>query len=134
MIGLGTIINVGAIVLGGLLGLLFGRNVKVRYQDILMTAVGICVLMLGIGGTMEQMLSIAEGRLTGGGSMMLIFTMALGRMAGYRRENGEIRLLAEKENRQQGGQCLCGGLCNRIADSLHRSNGGGRFYPRRDFR
>lgn len=58
MIGLGTLINVGAIIIGGLLGLFLGRNVKVRYQDILMIAVGICVLMLGIGGTMEQMLSI----------------------------------------------------------------------------
>ena len=49
MIGLGTLINVGAIIIGGLLGLFLGRNVKVRYQDILMIAVGICVLMLGIG-------------------------------------------------------------------------------------
>ena len=48
MIGLGTLINVGAIIIGGLLGLFLGRNVKVRYQDILMIAVGICVLMLGI--------------------------------------------------------------------------------------
>ena len=72
MIGLGTLINVGAIIIGGLLGLFLGRNVKVRYQDILMIAVGICVLMLGIGGTMEQMLSITDGRLASGGSMMLI--------------------------------------------------------------
>ena len=63
MIGLGTLINVGAIIIGGLLGLFLGRNVKVRYQDILMIAVGICVLMLGIGGTMEQMLSITDGGL-----------------------------------------------------------------------
>ena len=54
MIGLGTLINVGAIIIGGLLGLFLGRNVKVRYQDILMIAVGICVLMLGIGGTMSR--------------------------------------------------------------------------------
>ena len=47
MIGLGTLINVGAIIIGGLLGLFLGRSVKVRYQDILMIAVGICVLMLG---------------------------------------------------------------------------------------
>lgn len=35
MIGLGTLINVGAIIIGGLLGLFLGRSVKVRYQDIL---------------------------------------------------------------------------------------------------
>ena len=31
MIGLGTIINVAAIVLGGLLGLLFGKALKERH-------------------------------------------------------------------------------------------------------
>ena len=82
MIGLGTLINVGAIIIGGLLGLFLGRSVKVRYQDILMIAVGICVLMLGIGGTMEQMLSITDGGLASGGSMMLIITMAVGALAG----------------------------------------------------
>lgn len=82
MIGLGTIINVGAIIIGGLGGLLLGRGVKVRYQDILMMAVGICVMMLGIGGTMEEMLSIQEGEIVSGGSMMMIITMALGALTG----------------------------------------------------
>ncbi len=82
MIGLGTLINMGAILLGGFLGMFLGRSVKVRYQDILMMAVGICVLMLGIGGTMEKMLSITDGGLTSGGSMMLILTMAVGALVG----------------------------------------------------
>ena len=107
MIGLGTLINVGAIIIGGLLGLFLGRSVKVRYQDILMIAVGICVLMLGIGGTMEQMLSITDGGLASGGSMMLIITMAVGALAGERmnieKKDGAVRCLAEKENRQQRG-------------------------------
>ena len=82
MIGLGTIINVGAILIGGLLGLFLGRSVKVRYQDILMISVGICVMMLGIGGTMEEMLSVQNGEIVSGGSMMMIITMALGALAG----------------------------------------------------
>ena len=82
MIGLGTIINVGAILIGGLMGLFMGRGVKVRYQDILMISVGICVMMLGIGGTVEEMLSIENGEIVSGGSMMMIITMALGALAG----------------------------------------------------
>lgn len=82
MIGLGTIINVGAILIGGLMGLFLGRSVKVRYQDILMISVGICVMMLGIGGTMEEMLSIENGEIASGGSMMMIITMALGALVG----------------------------------------------------
>lgn len=82
MIGLGTIINVGAIIIGGVCGLFLGRGVKVRYQDILMISVGICVMMLGIGGTMEEMLSVKDGNIVSGGSMMMIITMAVGALAG----------------------------------------------------
>ncbi|MBO5330535.1 MAG: DUF554 domain-containing protein [Anaerotignum sp.] len=82
MIGLGTIINVGAIVIGGLFGLFLGRGVKVRYQNILMISVGISIMMLGIGGTMEEMLSVQDGNIVSGGSMMMIITMAVGALIG----------------------------------------------------
>ena len=82
MIGLGTLINIGAILLGGIAGLLLGRSVKERYQEILMITVGICVMMLGIGGTMVEMLSIENGAITSGGSMMMILTLALGAICG----------------------------------------------------
>lgn len=36
MIGLGTIINVFAIIIGGVIGLLFSRAISPRYQDTLM--------------------------------------------------------------------------------------------------
>lgn len=82
MIGLGTLINVGAIIIGGLCGLFLGRGVKVRYQDILMISVGISIMMLGIGGTMEEMLSVQDGNIVSGGSMMMIITMAVGALIG----------------------------------------------------
>ena len=82
MVGLGTIINVAAIVIGGLCGLFLGRSVKVRYQDILMISVGVCIMMLGIGGTMEEMLSVQDGNIVSGGSMMMIITMAVGALIG----------------------------------------------------
>ena len=43
MIGLGTILNVGGIVIGGLLGRFCGRFLKERYQDSLNKACGVCV-------------------------------------------------------------------------------------------
>ena len=47
-----------------------------------MISVGISIMILGIGGTMEEMLSIQNGALTSGGSMMMIITMALGALIG----------------------------------------------------
>ena len=54
MIGLGTIINVVLILLGGILGMLFGRRMTERYQDTLMKSQGLCLLFVGIGGAMNK--------------------------------------------------------------------------------
>ena len=44
MIGLGTLINVAAIVLGGIFGLLFGKSLGKRHQDTLMKTCGVTVI------------------------------------------------------------------------------------------
>ena len=82
MTGLGTIINVGGILAGGAVGMLFGRKIKSRYQETLMSAVGICVLFMGISGAMEEMLSVAEGGLISGGTMVIIASITLGAFVG----------------------------------------------------
>ena len=82
MIGLGTILNVAGIVIGGLLGMAFGRFLPERYQDTLNSACGICVLFLGIAGAMEGMLSLSDTGLVSGGSMLVIASLALGGLAG----------------------------------------------------
>lgn len=82
MIGLGTIINAGAIILAGVLGMLFGKVLKEGMQKTLMTATGLCVLFIGIGGALEEMLSISEGKLSSGGSMMMIGCFVAGTLLG----------------------------------------------------
>ena len=77
MTGLGTIINVGGIVLGGLLGLLFGRFLTERFQTMLVRAIAVCVMIIGVEGAVEKMLSIS-----GGGTLMLICSMVLGGLIG----------------------------------------------------
>ena len=48
MHGLGTIVNVAAIVVGGLAGLLGGRRIPERLQKTLMSAMGVSVLFVGV--------------------------------------------------------------------------------------
>ena len=52
MFGLGTIINVVAIIVGGVMGLLFGKKLTERYQSNLMMASALCVLFIGVSGCM----------------------------------------------------------------------------------
>lgn len=54
MIGLGTIVNVFAIIFGGIFGLFFGKRLKSSMQETLTKTAGLAVLMLGLGGTMEK--------------------------------------------------------------------------------
>ena len=82
MPGLGTIINTAAIVAGGLLGLLFKNLLTKSMEDTLLKASSVCVLFIGIGGAMSQMLKITDGALATSGSMMLIICFVLGGLVG----------------------------------------------------
>ena len=83
MPGLGTLINVGAIVAGGICGRLFGTKLKQQMQDTLMSANGICVLFIGIGGVLQKMLVLqSDGTFALTGTMMLIGSFAIGALVG----------------------------------------------------
>ena len=82
MIGTGTILNVAAIILGGLLGRLCGRFLSQRFQSTLNTACGVCVLFIGIAGALEGMMKIEGGSLVSGKSMLIVGCLALGALAG----------------------------------------------------
>jgi uncharacterized membrane protein YqgA involved in biofilm formation len=82
MFGLGTVINVAAIVLGGILGMLVGSFLKEPLRDSLSKACGICVLFIGIGGALEGMLSVQDGAIASGGSLLIIACLAIGALIG----------------------------------------------------
>lgn len=82
MFGLGTIINVAAIILGGVLGALFGKLLQERHQDSLSKACGICVLFIGIGGALEGMLTVSDGSVVSSGSLLIIGCLAIGTLIG----------------------------------------------------
>ena len=82
MRGLGTIINVAFILLGGLFGMLFGKRISARTQDLLLTATGVATLFIGGSGAMAKMLVLSDGVLSAEGSLMLIISLALGGVIG----------------------------------------------------
>lgn len=82
MIGLGTIINVCGIIVGGLLGMICGKFITPGIQKTLLKANGVCVLFLGMAGTLEQMITVQDGRLCSNGAMMMVLTIAIGSLIG----------------------------------------------------
>lgn len=82
MKGIGTIINVAAVLLGGGIGMLLKGGLRERYQQILMQALGVCTLFIGLSGTLQAMLQINGDSLEAGGSMLLIASLVAGSVLG----------------------------------------------------
>ena len=82
MIGLGTIINTVAIIVGGLIGHFTGRLFKQEQQAALNKACGISVLFIAIAGAMQGMLHIDGGSIVSGKSMLVVLCLAIGTIIG----------------------------------------------------
>ncbi|MGN1184085.1 MAG: DUF554 family protein, partial [Oliverpabstia sp.] len=63
MRGLGTLINTGAVIAGGLIGLCLRNGLKQQMRDILMQACGVATIFIGAAGTLSKMLVIQGGAL-----------------------------------------------------------------------
>lgn len=85
MIGMGTIVNVLAIVVGGLIGLLAKGGLKEHYQDGIIRSLGLATLFIGAGSALCGMLVISETGLTTIGTrdtLFMILSLALGTLVG----------------------------------------------------
>lgn len=113
MIGLGTLINVAAIVVGGGIGLAGGKRLSSRAQQTLIRGMAVCVLFVAIGGVMEEMLVVENGALRTRGTLMLVVSIALGGLMGElldldRRLEGFGRWLREKSGNGRDSRFLDG--------------------------
>lgn len=82
MIGLGTIVNAAAVIMGGLLGMLLKNGVAKRFEKILMQALGLSTIFIGAGGVFQYMLVMENGQFTTRGTILLIFSLVLGCILG----------------------------------------------------
>ncbi len=84
MHGLGTIINVAAILLGGMAGLIFKRFIKEQFQETIIKANGIAVIFLGMAGALSGLLSYDSRSGTFGTVkvLLMILSLVLGAIVG----------------------------------------------------
>ncbi len=93
MVGSGTLINMAAIVAGGLIGLVGKKLINDKVQETMMKANGLCVIFIGIAGALEKMFRIVDGSLSTQGTIVLIASFAIGSLIG---ELLDLELLMER--------------------------------------
>ena len=82
MIGLGTIVNVAAIVVGGCLGTFMRGGLKEHYQTALTRTLGLATMFIGIAGALPGMLEVVDGQFVGKDTLGMILSLALGTLIG----------------------------------------------------
>lgn len=79
---MGTIINTISIIIGGILGILFGKRLKEESQTAIIRSCAIAVIFIGVAGAIEGMISITDSTLVAGKSMFIVLCLTLGTIFG----------------------------------------------------
>lgn len=79
---MGSIINTIAIIIGGILGNIFGKYLKKDNQTTIINSCAVCIIFIGIAGAMEGMLNISNSSLMSSRSMFIVICLALGAIIG----------------------------------------------------
>lgn len=82
MPGLGTIINVAAIVIGGVFGLLFGSRLPERARTTLLVTNGVAVMFIGMAGAFTGMFQVQGETVSAGHTMLIIASLIVGALIG----------------------------------------------------
>lgn len=82
MVGLGTIINAGSIIVGGLIGMLVGKKLTERFQRIITVAMALSVIAMALSDMMARMLVVTSDGVSTQGTYVMIFSLVLGAIVG----------------------------------------------------
>ena len=80
--GIGTVSNAVAIIVGGIVGLIFKRKISRSLCDLLMKALGTAVVFIGVSGALKGMLFVNNGAIETKNTMLLIFSLVIGTLVG----------------------------------------------------
>ncbi|MCL2446108.1 MAG: DUF554 domain-containing protein [Oscillospiraceae bacterium] len=82
MPGLGTLVNVLAVLLGGAAGLVLKRFLSTRITDTVTHGLGLAVVMVGLWGTVSNAFAVRDDGLYAQHTMIVIISLAVGALAG----------------------------------------------------
>ncbi len=82
MVGLGTLVNTAAVLAGGGIGLALKHGLRAPVQKTILQAMGMATILIGLAGTLQQMLQITDAGLEVRGTMLMILSLTLGGVAG----------------------------------------------------
>lgn len=82
MTGLGTIINVAAILIGATLGFIIKGGLSKRFEDTVTSAIGLCTMFIGISGAVAGMLKVSGTGLETRDTMVMIISLIGGALIG----------------------------------------------------
>ena len=82
MSGIGTIVNVAAILVGGIIGLVLKNYLPKRITGTVMQGVGLAVVIIGISGALSATFEIVDDGITTGHVLLMIISLAVGALIG----------------------------------------------------
>ena len=82
MPGLGTIVNVAAVLAGGTIGLLLKKILSERLTDMITQGLGLAVLIVGLSGVFTSALSLSDSGLVFNYLLFMILSLAVGALLG----------------------------------------------------
>ena len=82
MIGLGTLGNIALILIGATIGMIINGSLKQRFQETIMSGLGLAVMFIGISGALEGLLVITDGKIVSTNIMLMIVSLAIGGFIG----------------------------------------------------
>ena len=102
---IGTVVNVFAIILGSIIGLLFKKWIRKEYCDRVLKVIGISVLVISVVGIIKAMISINDDNsLSSQYELLLIVVLAIGTLIGevLKIDSGINKVVGKIENTGSG--------------------------------